>query len=195
MQRLIDAPPEVVFDTYLDPAAQHKIWDDMLPGWSLLECEIDLRVGGTWTIVFGEPGRTPDRVTSVFTVIDRPNRLVVEEATYSGRYDSTVQTTVDLTFEERAGSTLVRIVQAGFETEAARDGMSQGWPSFFGALERVAASRAGRAASPPRSDPTTTAQRQQGGCQHARHSIEGRDIDRLRAHWRRPNRDPGHRCP
>jgi uncharacterized protein YndB with AHSA1/START domain len=149
MERLMDAPPEIVFDTYLDPAAQHEIWDDMLPGWSLLESEIDLRVGGTWTIVFGQPGRTPDRVTSVFSVIDRPNRLVVEEATYAGRYDSTVRTTVELTFEERDGGTLLRIVQTGFESEAARDGIAQGWPAFLDALERVCTSRAGRPAGPP----------------------------------------------
>jgi uncharacterized protein YndB with AHSA1/START domain len=114
----------------------------MLPGWRLLAFEIDLRVGGTWTIVFGEPNGTPDRVTSVFTVIDRPRRLVAEEATYSGRYDSTVRTTVDLTFEEQAGKSLVRILQTGFETEAARDGMANGWPAFLAALDRVASSRA-----------------------------------------------------
>lgn len=149
MERLIDAPPEVVFDTYVDADAQHEIWDGMLPGWRLLEFTIDLSVGGTWSIVFGEPGRTPDRVTSTFTIIDRPNRLVVEEATYAGRYDSTVRTTVDLRFEERDGRTLLRIIQTGFETEAARDGMGQGWPAFLDALGRVSTSRAGRSAGPP----------------------------------------------
>lgn len=141
MEREFDAPPDTVFDTYLDPAAQHEIWDDMMPGWRLLESEMDLRVGGTWTIVFGEPGRTPDRVTSVFTVIDRPRRLVVEESTYSGRYDSTVRTTVDLTFEEHAGKTRLHITQTGFETKASRDGMKQGWPAFLDALARVTAAR------------------------------------------------------
>jgi uncharacterized protein YndB with AHSA1/START domain len=145
LERLIDAPPDVVFDTYVDPASQHEIWDDLLPGWRLLEFEIDLRVGGTWTIVVGDPNGTPDRLTSVFTVIDRPRRLVAEEATYSGRYDSTVRTTVDLTFEERAGKTLVRILETGFASEAARDGMANGWPAFLAALDRAAVSRATRA--------------------------------------------------
>jgi uncharacterized protein YndB with AHSA1/START domain len=144
LERVIDAPREVVFDTYLDPASQHEIWDDMLPGWRLLESESDLRVGGTWTIVFGEPGQVPDRVTSVFRKIDRPRRLVVEESTYSGRYDSTVRTTVDLIFEEADGRTLLRIVQTGFETEASRDGMAKGWPAFLDALARVATSNVRR---------------------------------------------------
>ena len=144
MERVIDAPRDVVFDTYLDPASQHEIWDDLLPGWRLLEWDIDLRVGGTWTIVFGEPGRTPDRVTSAFRLIDRPRRLIVEESTYSGRYDSTVHTAVDLTFEEADGKTLVRIVQTGFETEASRDGMGRGWPAFLDSLARVATSNVRR---------------------------------------------------
>ena len=143
MERLFDAPAEVVFDTYLDPALQKEIWDNMVPGWRLLECDIDLRVGGTWTIVFGEPGAKPDRVTSVFTTIERPHRLVVEEATYASRVDATVHTTVDLTFEEVEGKTLLRILQTGFASEAARDGLERGWPSFLDALERVIRSKGG----------------------------------------------------
>lgn len=141
MEHWFDAPPQVVFDTYLDPASQKEIWDDMVPGWRLLEFDIDLRVGGTWTIVFGEPGGRPDRVTSVFTVIERPHRLVVEESTYASLFDSTVHSTVELTFEEVEGKTLLRIVQTGFTTEAARDGMAEGWPAFLDALERVTKSR------------------------------------------------------
>jgi uncharacterized protein YndB with AHSA1/START domain len=142
MERLFDAPPEVVFDTYLDPGAQYEIWDDMVPGWSLRKFDIDLRLGGTWTIEFGEPGRTPDRVTSVFTVIERPHRLVVEESTYSSRYDATVRTTVDMTFEPHEAGTLLRIEQTGFATEEARDGMADGWPAFLDRLGRVSAFRA-----------------------------------------------------
>lgn len=142
MERLFPAPPEVVFDTYLDPSAQHEIWDDMVKGWRLLRFDIDLRIGGTWTVEFGEPGRPPDRVTSVFTVIERPHRLVVEESTYASRYDATVHTSVDLTFEEHEGGTRLRIVQSGFESEAARDGMAEGWPAFLDQLGRVTASRA-----------------------------------------------------
>ena len=108
-----------------------------------MECDIDLRVGGTWTIVFGEPGAKPDRVTSVFTTIERPHRLVVEEATYASRVDATVHTTVDLTFEEVEGKTLLRILQTGFASEAARDGLERGWPSFLDALERVIRSKSG----------------------------------------------------
>jgi uncharacterized protein YndB with AHSA1/START domain len=141
MERRFDAPPDVVFDTYVDPAAQREIWDHMIPGWRLLESEIDLRVGGTWTIVFGPADGEPDRVTSVFSVVERPHRLVVEETAYAGRLDSTIHTTVSLTFEEHEGGTMLRIVQTGFETREARDGLEKGWPAFLDAFERVVASR------------------------------------------------------
>ena len=53
IERLFDAPPEVVFDTLVDPDAQAELFNDQVEGWKLWEFEIDLRVGGTWTIVFG----------------------------------------------------------------------------------------------------------------------------------------------
>ena len=71
IERLFDAPPEVVFDTLVDPDAQEEVFNDQVEGWKLWEFEIDLRVGGTWTIVYGredEQGE-PDRITNVFTEI------------------------------------------------------------------------------------------------------------------------------
>lgn len=41
-----------------------------------VESELDLRVGGTWTIVLGKVGEEPFRETNVFTEIGRPLRLV-----------------------------------------------------------------------------------------------------------------------
>jgi uncharacterized protein YndB with AHSA1/START domain len=156
MERLFDATPEIVFDAYVDPDAQQEIWDDVLPGWRLIDSDIDLRVGGTWTIVFGSPGGRPDRVTSVFTVIERPHRLVVEEAAYAGQFDATVHTTVTLIFEDRQGKTLLRILQTGFETKEARDGMESGWPAFLDALKRAVASRITRSTGTSRvPDPTS----------------------------------------
>jgi len=84
IERLFDAPPEVVFDTLVDPDAQAELFNDQVEGWKLWEFEIDLRVGGTWTIIFGredEQGE-PDRITNVFTEIDRPRRLAYDVSMY-----------------------------------------------------------------------------------------------------------------
>ncbi len=58
MERLLPATPEEVFDAYTD-AEKQKVWFSILdetPG--VVEIDVDLRVGGTWTAVWGpEPRR------------------------------------------------------------------------------------------------------------------------------------------
>jgi uncharacterized protein YndB with AHSA1/START domain len=55
LERTFDARAEVVFDAFLDPGAQRALLADG-PDW-IVESEIDLRVGGTWTLAFG-PSRS-----------------------------------------------------------------------------------------------------------------------------------------
>jgi uncharacterized protein YndB with AHSA1/START domain len=143
LDRLIDAPPEVVFDTLVDSDAQEELFADQVMGWSLLEWEIDLRVEGTWRIVYGpsDGSREPDRLTSVFTEIDRPRRLAYDVSMFVGDWGRTVDFAETITFEERDGKTLLTLVQSGFEREADRDAFMSGTPDFIDALERVVASR------------------------------------------------------
>jgi uncharacterized protein YndB with AHSA1/START domain len=143
IERVFDAPPELVFDTLVDPEAQDELFSDQVEGWRLLKSEIDLRVGGTWTIVFGpaEEEGEPDRLHSVFTEIERPRRLVYDLTMYVGEWRRTIDSTVTYTFEEKDGKTLVTIVQSGFETEADRDAYMEGTPGFIDSLQRVVAAR------------------------------------------------------
>ena len=67
-----------MFDAYTD-AEKQKIWFSILdenPG--IVEIEVDLRVGGTQTAVWGPGPDTLFRETQTFLVIDRPHRLVTE---------------------------------------------------------------------------------------------------------------------
>jgi uncharacterized protein YndB with AHSA1/START domain len=46
LERLFDAPPEVVFAAFVDPDAQQELFADPPGrGWTVLKSEIDLRVG------------------------------------------------------------------------------------------------------------------------------------------------------
>jgi uncharacterized protein YndB with AHSA1/START domain len=143
IERLFDAPPELVFDTLIDPGAQDELFNDQVPGWGLLKSEIDLRVGGTWTIVFGPTDGTgePDRLDSVFTEIDRPHRVSYDLSMFVGEWGRTVDSTVTYTFEEKDGKTLLTIVQSGIETEADRDAYLDGIPGFIDSLQRAVAAR------------------------------------------------------
>jgi uncharacterized protein YndB with AHSA1/START domain len=144
LERLIDAPPEVVFDTIVDPEAQPEILGDQVPGWDLWESEIDLRVGGTWTFAMGPADRTgePDRSNSVFIEIDRPHRLSYRSSMFIGQWNRTVEFTETVTLQERDGKTLVTVHMSDLESEEIRDGFMGGVPGWIDAIEHVATARA-----------------------------------------------------
>jgi uncharacterized protein YndB with AHSA1/START domain len=143
IERLFDAPPELVFDAMVDPEAQPEIFADEVPGWNLWEWEIDLRVGGEWTFVFGLADRSgePDRNTSVFTEIDRPRRLAYRSSMFVSKWGRAVDYTETVTFEERDGKTLVTIELTDLELEKDRDAFMGGIPGYLEAVERVVANR------------------------------------------------------
>ena len=143
IERLFDAPPELVFDTLVEPSVQGELFSGLVDGWSLQRFEIDLRVGGTWRIVFGPTdGAGPsDTIESVFTEVDRPRRLSYDSTMYVSEWQRTVRFTETISFTEQDGKTLVLIEETGFESEVDRDSFMNGTPSFFDALQRVVASR------------------------------------------------------
>ncbi len=139
IERLVDATPDVVFDAFVDPEAQKELYNNEdEPDWHV-ESEVDLRVGGAWSIVFGKPGEEPFRLASVFSEVDRPRRLVFTATLFQGKYGGSFETDVSVTFEDRDGKTLMTIVETGFPTKEQRDMIESGWPSILDALERVAA--------------------------------------------------------
>ena len=136
MSRFLPATPEQVFDAYTD-AEKQKIWFSILdtePG--IVEIEVDLRVGGQQTAVWGPNRDELFRETQVFRVIDRPNRLVTT-STGSSPDGATMTTEVEVTFAEQAGGTLMSVVQTGFPTVEMRDFFSQ--YAWVGAFDRIEA--------------------------------------------------------
>ncbi|MFY1689184.1 SRPBCC family protein [Plantactinospora sp. WMMB782] len=145
--RHLPATPEEVFDAYTD-AEQQKIWYAILdeqPG--IVEIEVDLRVGGRQTAVWG-PG--PDmlfRETQTFVEIDRPHRLVTE-STGSSPDGLTMTTRVEVTFEEQDGGTLMTVVQSGFPAPEIRDFfVGEVWQGAFARIEAYLVREHGRAGS------------------------------------------------
>ena len=138
LERMFDATPEEVFDAFTDPEAQ-KEWYQDNEGW-VVTAVCDLRPGGRWDVAFGPAGADPYRETSVFMEVDRPRRLAYR-STFSTPDGSSFDTELVVTFEERAGKTLLTIVQTGFPTAKDRDDHQGGWPGFIDRLERVVARR------------------------------------------------------
>jgi uncharacterized protein YndB with AHSA1/START domain len=144
IERVLDARPELVFDTIVDPAYQEEIFTDAVEGWTVHRFEIDLRVGGTWTTEFGpRDGRGPNDVrTSVFTEVDRPRRLAYDVTMYIADMGRTFRYSETITLEEQDGKTLLTLVESGFATEADRDAFLNSIPDSVDAFQRVAERRA-----------------------------------------------------
>ena len=139
LERTFDAEPEVVFDAFLDSDAQRALYADG-PDW-IVEPELDLRVGGRWTVVFGPSRSELFREVAVFSEVDRPRRLAYAvTATFEdGR---TFDTEVEITFEEENGKTRMMLVQSGYPSTTMRDDFRGGWTDILDALERVVVERA-----------------------------------------------------
>lgn len=91
--RRFAAPPERVFDAWLDPATVGR-WLFTTDTSTIVRADIDPRVGGHFTIV---DGREDGEITHVgeYLVIDRPRRLVFTFAVpqFSPEYD---RVTIDI---------------------------------------------------------------------------------------------------
>jgi len=136
MTRVLPATPDEVFDAYTD-AEKQKIWFSILdttPG--IVEIDVDLRVGGQQTAVWGKDRENLFRETQTFLVIDRPHRLVTESSG-SSPDGMTMTTHVEVTFDAVDGGTLVTVVQSGFPTVEVRDFFSQ--VAWVGAFDRIEA--------------------------------------------------------
>lgn len=136
LNRFLPATPEEVFDAYTD-AEKQKIWFSILdetPG--VVEIEVDLRVGGTQTAVWGPNEDHLFREVQTFELIDRPHRLVTTSTGESPDGES-MTTRVDITFAERDGGTLMTVVQGGFPSAEVRDFFTH--EVWNGALIRIEA--------------------------------------------------------
>jgi uncharacterized protein YndB with AHSA1/START domain len=136
MTRTLPATPDEVFDAYTD-AEKQKIWFSILdtkPG--IVEIEVDLRVGGQQTAVWGPDPDNLFRETQTFLVIDRPHRLVTESSG-SSPDGLTMTTRIDVTFEAVDGGTLVTVVQSGFPAVEVRDFFTE--HVWVGAFDRIEA--------------------------------------------------------
>jgi uncharacterized protein YndB with AHSA1/START domain len=77
--RLFDAPPRLVFEAMTKPEHVRKWWGILDDGYSVTECEIDLRVGGAWRFVGRGPTGQAPAFYGVYREIVVPERLVYTE--------------------------------------------------------------------------------------------------------------------
>ena len=132
--RTFDAPRSLVFKAWTDPRHLARWWGPA--GYTLLECDMDVRPGGSYRYCMGSPEGTKHFVQGVFGEVVEPDRIV-----FMGNWtdaDSNPTSPVmitTVTFEEQAGKTSLTLHQAGLESVTSRDAHGRGWTSSF---ERLA---------------------------------------------------------
>jgi uncharacterized protein YndB with AHSA1/START domain len=78
MTRVFDAPRNLVFDALTRPELLKRWYGPR--GWSLVVCDIDLRVGGAWRFVTRRPDGKEIGQFGVYREVTPPERIVNTEA-------------------------------------------------------------------------------------------------------------------
>ena len=117
VKRTFDAPRELVYDCATRPEHLVKWWGARTH--ELIECTVDLRVGGGYRFVLREPGGTEVGFHGEYLELVRPERIK-QTFIYEPYPDhGAVETT---TFEQVEGGTLLTVVIL-HKSKFGRDGM------------------------------------------------------------------------
>ena len=126
LTRAVPAPPERVFDAWVDPAQLAAWWWPQLTDTSY---DVDARVGGRYRIEAAEAGLV---VEGEYVEVDRPHRLA-----FSWVWDGSEPDEVVVTFEPVEGGTLLTVVHTSSQ-HVPEGGAVQGWGDVLDRLVQFA---------------------------------------------------------
>ncbi len=137
MTRILDAPREVVFKAWTDPARVKLWWGPK--GFTNPVCELDPRPGGAIRIHMRAPDGVVYPMTGVFNEIVEPERLVFTSGALDEKGTPLFEILTTVTFAEHGGKTkLTMHAKVMMATAAAAPhlaGMEMGWSQT---LDRLA---------------------------------------------------------
>ena len=140
--RTFDAPARLVFEAWSKPELFKKWWVPRSMGMTLRSCELDVRTGGKYRLVFGDDPANPMAFFGKYLEVV-PNKRIVWTNEESG--DAGSVTTV--TFEERDGKTLL-VMSELYPTKEALDeagtGAQEATHETFGQLDELLAGLSAR---------------------------------------------------
>jgi uncharacterized protein YndB with AHSA1/START domain len=132
--RTFNSPARIVFEAWTKPELLKRWWAPKSIGMSLLSCEADVRVGGTYRFVFGHGASEPMAFYGRYLEVTPHSRLVW---TNEEGGDGGAVTTV--TFEEKGGKTLL-VVHELHPSKEALDGaigFGEGLREMFEQLDEL----------------------------------------------------------
>lgn len=137
--RIFNAPARLVFEAWTTPELFKQWWTPKSMGMSLLSCEMDVRTGGKYHLVFSFGGSEPTSFYGKYIEVIPNLRIVWTNDESEGGAVTTV------TFEERDGKThlIVRDLYPSKEAFEAEHGMEDAMSETFEQLDEllVASSR------------------------------------------------------
>ena len=136
--RTFDAPARLVFEAWSKPELFKKWWVPRSMGMTLRSCELDVRTGGKYRLVFGDdPVNTVAFFGKYLEVV--PNKRIVWTNEESGDAAASITT---VTLEERDGKTLL-VMSELYPTKEALDaagtGAQEATYETFGQLDELLA--------------------------------------------------------
>ena len=133
LERVLTAPPAVVFDAFRDPDRLRQWWGPA--GFTTPGIEYRPRVGETYRVEMQPPEGESFYLTGEFREVDPPARLAFTFV-WEDPDPHDVETLVELSFTDLGGSTQLALSQGRFKTEARRQLHRDGWSDSFDKLER-----------------------------------------------------------
>ncbi len=135
MERVLDAPRNLVFDAWSTPQHLAHWWGPK--GFTLPSCTVEFHAGGAFRFVFRGPDGTDYPFVGKYLEVARPERIVFKGVIHNTPGQEVLTT---VTFEEHRGKTTLRVHQTySFESDATR-GAREGWTQT---LDRLAEYLAG----------------------------------------------------
>jgi uncharacterized protein YndB with AHSA1/START domain len=119
--RIINGPPRLVFDAWTDPELFKTWWVPKSAPIALVSCEMDVRTGGTYRLVFSAGGQSAEFFGKYLEVT--PYSRLVWTNDEAGVDAATITT---VTFEEVNGTTLVIVNDLYPSKEALDDAITTG---------------------------------------------------------------------
>lgn len=142
--REFDAPRDLVWDCWTVPALIRR-WLAGPPGWEMITCEFEGRVGGKWRFVSKGPDGMEMGHGGEIKIFDRPERMVSTEIyDWDWTGGGTINTNV---FSEIGGGRSRSTLTIAYSSKEARDGakatpMAEGMEMGFQKLDALLRERA-----------------------------------------------------
>jgi uncharacterized protein YndB with AHSA1/START domain len=135
--RTINGPARLVFEAWTKPELFQRWWVPKSLGVSLSSCEMDVRVGGKYRLVFGDDASTQMAFFGTYIEVIPHSRLVWTNDEADGEGPVTT-----VTFEETGGKTLLVVHDLYPSKEAleAGSGSVDGMPETLDQLEGLVVS-------------------------------------------------------